>query len=78
MNDGEEFSFSYRDFQTTNENIRGSITGMHQVKMGFDPSIITIDGKENVAYVTRDMHLNQQETELLYLLFDAGEPPTTK
>jgi hypothetical protein len=51
---------------------------MYQIKMSFDPSIITIDGKENVAYVARDMHLNQQETELLYLLFDAGEPPTTK
>ena len=78
MNDGEDFFFSYSDFQTMDENIRGSITGMYQIKMSFDPSIITIDGKENVAYVTRDMHLNQQETELLYLLFDAGEPPTTK
>lgn len=78
MNDGEDFFFSYRDFQTMDENIRGSITGMYKIKMCFDPSIITIDGKENVAYVARDMHLNQQETELLYLLFDAGEPPTTK
>ena len=78
MNDGEDFFFSYSDFQTMDENIRGAITGMYQIKMSFDPSIITIDGKENVAYVVRDMHLNQQETELLYLLFDAGEPPTTK
>lgn len=78
MNDGEDFFFSYSDFQTMDENIRGSIAGMYQIKMSFDPSIITIDGKENVAYVARDMHLNQQETELLYLLFDAGEPPTTK
>lgn len=78
MNDGEDYFFSYSDFQTLDENIRGSITGMHQIKTSFDPSIITIDGKENVAYVVRDMHLNQQETELLYLLFDAGEPPTTK
>ena len=78
MNDGEDFFFSYSDFQTMDENIRGSITGMYKIKMCFDPSIITIDGKENVAYVVRDMHLNQQETELLYLLFDAGEPPTTK
>ena len=74
MNDGEEFCFSYRDFQTMDENIRGSITGMYQVKMSFDPSIITIDGQENVADVARDMHLNQQEKELLYLLFDVGEP----
>ena len=77
-NDGKDFFFSYRDFQTMEENIQGSITGMYQIKMSFDPSIITIDGKENVAYVARDMHLNKQETELLYLLFDAGEPPTTK
>ena len=75
MNDGEDFFFSYRDFQTMDENIRGSITGMYQVKMSFDPSIITIDGKENVAYVALDMYLNQEEIELLYLLFDAGEPP---
>ena len=34
-----------------------------------------IDGKDNAAYVARDMHLNQEETELLYLLFDVGEPP---
>lgn len=75
MNDGEDFSFSYRDFQTLDENIRGSIIGMHNIKTSFDPSIITIDGKENVAYVARDMYLNQEEIELLYLLFDAGEPP---
>ena len=60
------------------ENIRGSITGMYQVKMSFDPSIITIDGKENVAYVALDMYLNQEEIELLYLLFDVGEPPSEK
>ena len=46
--------------------------------MSFDPSIITIDGKENVAYVALDMYLNQEEIELLYLLFDVGEPPSEK
>lgn len=78
MNDGEDFFFSYMDFQTMDENIRGSITGMYQIKTSFDPSIITIDGKDNVAHVVRDMNLNQQEIELLYLLFDAGEPPSAE
>ena len=75
MNNGEDFFFSYSDFQTMDEHIRGSITGMYQIKTSFEPSIITIDGKENVAYVVRDMHLNQEEIELLYLLFDANELP---
>ena len=75
MNDGEDFFFSYSDFQTMDEHIRGSITGMYQIKTSFEPSIITIDGKENVAHVVRDMHLNQEEIELLYLLFDANELP---
>ena len=75
MKDGKDFFFSYRDFQTLDDNIRGLITGMYQIKTCFDPSIITIHGKDNVAYVVRDMNLNQQEMELLYLLFDAGEPP---
>jgi hypothetical protein len=74
MKDGEEFIFPYRDFQTTDDKVRGSITGMYQIKTCFDPSIITIDGKENVAYVACDMYLNQQEVELLYMLFEAGEP----
>ena len=79
MNDGEDFFFSYRDFQTIDDSIRGSITGMYQIKMCFDPSIITIDGEESLAYVARDMHLNQEEIELLYMLFDAGElPPEEK
>ena len=79
MNDGEDFFFSYRDFQTIDDSIRGSITGMYQIKMCFDPSIITIDGEESLAYVARDMHLNQEEIELLYTLFDAGElPPEEK
>lgn len=78
MNDGEDFFFSYRDFQTLDDNIRGSITGMYQIKRCFDPSIITIDGKDNVAYVVRDMNLNQQEADLLYVLFDVDEPRGAK
>ena len=66
MKDGEDFFFSYRDFQT--------LAGMYQIKMCFDPSMITIDGKENIAYVVRDMNLNRQEADLLYVLFDMGEP----
>ena len=75
MKGGEEFFFSYRDFQTTDDKVGGSIAGMYQIKISFDPSIITVDGKENVAYVARDMNLNQQEIDLLYLLFDVGDPP---
>lgn len=74
MKDGEVFFFSYSDFQTLDDDIRGSITGMYQLKMSFDPSIITIDGKENIAYAACDMDLNQQETELLYLLFGVTAP----
>ena len=74
MKDGEEFFFSYRDFQTTDDKVRGSITGMYQIKVCFDPSIITIDGKENISYVARDMNLNQQEIDLLNLLFEVTDP----
>ncbi len=74
MNDGKDFFFSYNDFQTLDNDIRGSITGMYQIKSVFDPSIITIDGIDNIPEVIRDMDLNQKETELLYLLFGAGVP----
>ncbi len=78
MNDGEEFFFSDGDFQTLDDNIRGSISGMYQIKSCFDPNIITIGGKDDIPYVIRDMKLNQQETELLYLLFDMSESLATE
>lgn len=73
MKDGEEFFFSYRDFQATDDKVRGSITGMYQIKVCFNPSIITIDGKETISYVARDMNLNQQEIDLLNLLFEVTD-----
>ncbi len=78
MEDGEDFFFSYRDFQTTDDKIRGSITGMYHIKTCFDPSMVILDGKENIQKVVRDMNLNQQEIELLYVVFDANEPPAEK
>lgn len=75
MNDGETFFFPYRDFQTLDSNIRGSITGMQKIKSCFDPSIIIIEGKDDLAYVIQDMNLNQHETDLLYSLFDVNESP---
>ena len=70
MNDGEDFFFSYNDFQTLDDNIRGCLTGINQVKACFDSQIIMIDGEENLPYVVQDMNLNEHEIEQLYLLFD--------
>ena len=70
MKDGEVFFFPYQDFHTRDDDIRGSITGMYQIKRCFNSSIITIDGKENVEYVVRDINLNRQEADLLRSLFD--------
>ncbi len=75
MNDGETFFFSHGDFQMRNEMIHGSITGMTQIKACFDLSIITLDGEGYLSSVVRDMDLNKQEEELLYLLFDVGQLP---
>lgn len=72
--DGEAFSFSQRYFRRLDENIHGAISGIYQIKTLFDTSKIKIEGKENIAQVVHDMKLNQQEVELLYLIFDAGEP----
>ena len=72
MYDGEDFFFSDRDFQTLINNLDGSVVGMLQIKSCFDPRMINITGRNNLAYVIRDMDLNAQETELLYLLFDCG------
>ncbi len=52
-----------------------SFTGMTQIKACFDLSIITLDGEGYLSSVVRDMDLNKQEAELLYLLFDVGQPP---
>ena len=68
--DGESFFFNYHSFQRTNTDIHGAIFGMLQIKSGFDPSRITLEGKENLEYVIRDMNLNQQEADMLNLLFD--------
>lgn len=78
MEDGEDFFFPYSDFQTTDDKVRGSITGMYHIKTCFNPSMVILDGKENIEKVVRDMNLNQQEIELLYLIFDVGEPPAEK
>ena len=75
MADGAKFAFSNREFHNEDENIHGAIGGMTQIKAIFDPGIITVSGKEALAKAVRDMNLNREETELLYRLFDAGEPP---
>ena len=74
MKDGENFYFSHGDFATREEGFRGSITGMTRIKSCFDPRMITIEGEAYLPSVVEDMHLNRQETELLYLLFDIEQP----
>ena len=68
--DSESFFFDYHSFQRTNPDIHGSISGMLQIKSCFDPSMISLEGKENLEYVIRDMNLNQQEADMLNLLSD--------
>ena len=74
MRDGKEFLFRDRDFQTLDDHIRGSLTGMHRIKSCFDPGIITCFGENNIPDVIRDKDLNEQEAEMLYLLFDMNAP----
>lgn len=70
MYDGEDFFFAYDDFQTLDDHIRGFLTGMYQIKTQLDPSKVILEGAENIPYVIQAMNLNQQEIDLLYLLFD--------
>ena len=70
MYDGEDFFFAYDDFQTFDDHIRGFLTGMYQIKTQLDPSKVILEGAENIPYVIQAMNLNQQEIDLLYLLFD--------
>lgn len=70
MHNDEQFHFSYRDFQRLDNDIHGSITGMHQIKSCFDPGIVILEGTDNIDRVIRSMDLNQREINLLYSLFD--------
>lgn len=74
MADGEDFFFHFDEFKRQDENIKGFLTGMHQIKNAFDPSLVTFEGKENLQKVIRDQNLNAQESELLWLLFDVHDP----
>lgn len=74
MRDGKEFLFQDRDFQTLDDHIRGSLTGMHRIKSCFDPDIGTYFGENDIPDVIRDKDLNEQEAEMLYLLFDMDAP----
>ena len=75
MKDGEVFFFTQQTFRGLDEEIHGALTGMAQIKASFDPAMITLEGQEQLPGVARDMNLTPEETELLYLLFDAGDPP---
>lgn len=70
MEDGEMFVFSYRDFRAGSDDIHGAISGIRQIKACFDPEIVSLEGAEYLSNVIRDMHLNQDEIELLHSLFE--------
>lgn len=74
MRDGRAFNYPYSHFRSQNKDIHGSISGMYQIKQLFNAKIITIQGIDNIPNVIEDMNLNQQEIELLHLLFDLEIP----
>ena len=75
MKDGEHFFFSYQNFLSWDDEIHGALSGISQIKAIFDPSIIIIEGTQDLQRVIWDMDLNQEEALLLYQIFEAGEPP---
>lgn len=75
MEDGADFVFRCEHLRLSEADIRGAIAGMHQIKSCFDPRLITVSGKDKLPEVIRNMHLNEQQAELLYALFEAETPP---
>lgn len=70
MHDNKIIIYSYNDFQTTDDDIHGAITGMLQIKSKVNPEIVVLEGAGTIPYVIRDMSLNQQEAALINSLFD--------
>jgi len=62
MRDGTSFFFLRGDFQTMED--------IYLAKKCFDPNVITIEGKENIEEVIRDMNLDDQDAEWLYKIFE--------
>lgn len=77
MEDGEEFSFSYGDFDhtknpETSEN--RAISVMQHIKSRIDPAAVTIKNVHNLPKFAERYHLSATEEAQLYALFEVELP----
>ena len=73
MRNGECFYFGTNDAWSYTADIPGHIAGMNHIKSCFDPNIVRLEGQENLQKVINYRHLDQQQIDLLYELFDVSK-----
>ena len=73
MRSGECFYFGTIDAWSYTADIPGHIAGMNHIKSCYDPDIVVLEGQDDLQKVINYRHLDQQQIDLLYELFDIGQ-----
>lgn len=67
---GKKYTFEFSDFHSDTDTRHAYwLTAMLNVKKRYDPSIVRFNGKEDLNAVVQDKKLTDEETKLLYQLF---------
>lgn len=73
MRSGECFYFGTYDAWSYSADLPGHIAGMNHIKSCYDPNIVVLEGQDDLQKVINYRHLDQQQIDLLYELFDIGK-----